>query len=120
MAKGKGGVRGVGGARLSTRGKLMGADMDECEMTSTEDEDGIEPGGRRIMRVTREGERILVGGGVEGRDVMDSSGELRRNCVDDSVMMSLEEGEQGGRGGRVRGGGLMEVKEMSKKASVEV
>ena len=120
MAEGKGGLRGVRRARHPTRGKLMGVDVDEGKVTSTEDEDGIKPGGRRIVGVTREGERIFIGSGIKGGDIMDSSGELRRNSVNDSVMMRLEEGKQGGRGGGVRGGSLMEFKEMSKKASVEV
>ena len=93
MTEGKGGMGHVGRARGATGGKLMGADLDEGEVVSTEDLDGIKPRRWWIKRIKGQGKGGFICRRIEGRDIMDSGAELGCNSSNGSVMMRLEGGE---------------------------
>ena len=95
---GIGGDRSQGLVSLTGWCELVRVDVDESEVLCTEDENGVKPGGGRIMRILRAGKK---GGAIvdriKGGNIMDSGVEMRSDGGTVSVIGSLERREEGSR-----------------------
>lgn len=101
MAEGKGRMWDVRLTGRATGGELMGADMDEGEVMSTEDMDGIKPGRWWIKRITWRRKGGLIRRRIENRNIVDSGAELRCYSGNNRVMVRLKGREEVRRGRRV-------------------